>query len=358
MTALDRLLDVLELAALDRGPVEGDAAAARGARLVTVMVTPGQGRPAARAAAVRAAGSGARSLLAEVRPAGAATQVVGAASGDRLRALVEPVARAGAAGSPGRRRGCSYSVPTCLVAGRAGPRGTRTWTVRGEGGEPGLRGGRRSDRARGRRTARPTWTLGSQARGSARFSAQRRLQRPVLQPVVGAEPPVRHRPRDRVAEQDQDLRSSPSTRRGALRGLGVLEVAGALLAEEPLGRSRARSTSRRYQSRPRATLVGHEHLRLRAGRSRHRDVGVGVEQRGEVGGAAPLRTDRRAGAASTRHPLDDVVGLVGAHGVEGADDVLAEHREQRDGDAVEDRRAAPRGWSSRGPGCRRRTRMR
>ena len=120
--------------------------------------------------------------------------------------------------------------------------------------------------------------------------AQRGLQRPGLEAVVGAEPPVRDRPLHRVAQQGHDLRLAQHPRRpGSSRR--VVEVAGALLAEQQLaGGVREEGLA----VPPRAAdhdVVGQEHLGLRPGGARHGDLGVRVEQGVQVGRAAALGAD-------------------------------------------------------------------
>ena len=116
------------------------------------------------------------------------------------------------------------------------------------------------------------------------------LQRSVLQAVVGAEPPVRDGPLHRVAQHHQDVRL-PEHGGGARGGRRVLQVAGALLAEHLLVRG-VREERLVVPGVPARRLrLGQEDLRLGSPRPRHRDLGMGVEERGEVGGPAPLRTD-------------------------------------------------------------------
>ena len=119
---------------------------------------------------------------------------------------------------------------------------------------------------------------------------QSHVQRPRLQAVVGAEPPVGDRPGHRVAQQHHDVRLTEDDR-GAGRGERVLEVAGALLPEDLLvGRV---GEVRRAVPLPSATaeVVGEEHLGLRPRGTGHRDLGVLVEQPVQVRRAAALATD-------------------------------------------------------------------
>ncbi len=150
---------------------------------------------------------------------------------DRLPALVELLP----GGRPEARVDAEVLVERteCLVAGPAGPAGTRTQDVRGE---------RREPRREMLLVASPLQVRERGHRGGGavplrrldQVLAQRRLEWALLQPVVGAEPPVRHGPDHRVAQQGQDQGVVAEDPARSFRGLGDLDVAGALLAEEAL----------------------------------------------------------------------------------------------------------------------------
>ena len=252
----------------------------------SVKVTPASGVvPAARAAAVRDDGS-APGRGRGSRCAGRAARSWGS-DGDRLRALVEPLAAV--AGPEVRvdaellRR--AYRVPR---PGRAGPAGTprgRSWgTPRTSGSDAA-----RSVPAPGTRTGTPRWRRVSHSAAWSRFSrsavSRGRCSSPlsVLNRQFDTARATGSRSRARI------MVSSPRTRHARSGGLGDLDVAGALLAEEALvGRVREERPAVPVPRHGSTLASDEEHLRLRPGWPRHRDLGVGLEQRLQVGGAAPL----------------------------------------------------------------------
>jgi len=98
-------------------------------------------------------------------------------------------------------------------------------------------------------------------------------------------------PGNRVAEQGQDHGVVAEDPARAIRGLGDLDVAGALLAEEALvGCVPEESPAVPVPATVHA-VIGEEHLRLRSGWPRHRDLGMCLQQRLQIGGATSLGTD-------------------------------------------------------------------